>query len=680
VNQSDRFVTGTSGQTRPLVWVRRIVLYKTVEPIEAIREITFSTGLNIIQGESNEKEESFESGHGIGKTTVCRLIRYCLGEKSFGQKHLADEIKHCFPNAHVGAVIELNGVDWAILRPLGYRGHEYAQQGSQPDSLINSEGPKRYDQFVQTLSTLVLSGVPVTESLTSEQTIQWPHVLAMCSRDQESRYDRFWNWRHTRSESSSPKFAKPKVDAGLCVRAVMGLLDPDEPKLRRELEHLEAGLEKIKAEIRNEKSEPNFHITRLRRTLVNECGIHEASDAPFDDENLVGLPAVTEIRLNALRQEINRIEEQLAPLDRRINMTAASLLEPAELAEQLDAASGVTGEGSDVLLADLENLRNIRLRIREAEAALCRYGRVLIGECSYVRAEVEQIDNNLRQRQQTTLPTVSERDQVAARLAEQAERQRSTVARIRQHLDDLNREKNNLLEQRRNLNDQLRRIPIILLELGDLYAIVQGTKPNTSIQALESRANETAANIDSAKVKLASLVIAQSGRIKKFEERFDNVVKRTLTKDFKGMVEVDEEGIELRIKRGESLSGEAYETLAVLLGDVALLFESNAAHARHPGFLIHDSPREADLNLTIYQRLLDMADSHMREMQQNGEIPFQYIVTTTTHPSEKLQKRSVAKIALSGGTGSLFGRQLETPPPEPSLFAENNESRTVAKS
>ena len=146
------------------------------------------------------------------------------------------------------------------------------------------------------------------------------------------------------------------------------------------------------------------------------------------------------------------------------------------------------------------------------------------------------------------------------------------------------------------------------------------------------------------------------------------------------MVEVDEEGIELRIKRGESLSGEAYETLAVLLGDVALLFESNAAHARHPGFLIHDSPREADLNLTIYQRLLDMADSHMREMQQNGEIPFQYIVTTTTHPSEKLQKRSVAKIALSGGTGSLFGRQLETPPPEPSLFAENNESRTVAKS
>src|SRR5574337_851976 len=45
-------------------------------------------------------------------------------------------------------------------------------------------------------------------------------------------YDLFWNWRHTRSDSGWPKFGKPKIDAGLCVRALLGLLDPEEPRSR----------------------------------------------------------------------------------------------------------------------------------------------------------------------------------------------------------------------------------------------------------------------------------------------------------------------------------------------------------------------------------------------------------------------------------------------------------------
>lgn len=676
MTQSDGFASDGSGRSRPLVWIRQIVLYKTVEPIEVIQEVSFSTGLNIIQGESDEKEDSFESGHGIGKTTLCRLIRYCLGEKTFGQKHIAAEIKHCFPNAHVGAVIQLDGIDWAVLRPLGHRGHECAQKGAQPESLIASDSPNRYEQFVEALIALVLTSIPVTESLTGEQTIQWLHVLAMCSRDQESRYDRFWNWRHTRSESSTPKFTKPKIDAGLCVRAIMGLLDPAEPKLRRDLENLEAAFEKTKVQIKEARAEPNFHFVGLRKSLVNDYGIPDAFDAPFDHDSLLGLPALTESRLSALRHEIGNIEERLIPLDRQINLTAASILEPKELAEQLKSASEVTGEGSDVLLADLDELRRVRQSIREAEAALCKYGGVLIGECTYVVARVAQLDIDMRERQRVTLPTVSERDQTAARLAEQEKRQQSTIARIKARLDALNREKNDLLERRRNLNDQARRIPGILAELRDLHAIIQGTKPNSVLQSLESTVTDTEGKIASAKTKLTSLLTAQSERIKSFGERFDGVVKRTLTKDFKGIVEIDEEGIELRIKRGESLSGEAYETLAVLLGDVALLFESNATHVRHPGFLVHDSPREADLNLRIYQRLLDMSDAHMREHQRNDETPFQYIVTTTTLPSEKLQRNAVTRITLRGGIGSLFGRQLEAPAvgqPDPMLFGNDGQ-------
>src|SRR5262245_48924046 len=114
-------------RTRPTIWVKELALFKSIKPIDEIRNIQFTTGLNIVQGESNDSTEAFESGHGNGKTTLCRLIRYCLGEKSFGQQHVVEEVKHCFPTGYVGAVVEVGGDEWAVLRSLGHRGRDHAK-------------------------------------------------------------------------------------------------------------------------------------------------------------------------------------------------------------------------------------------------------------------------------------------------------------------------------------------------------------------------------------------------------------------------------------------------------------------------------------------------------------------------------------------------------------------------
>ena len=45
---------------------------------------------------------------------------------------------------------------------------------------------------------------------------------------------------------------------------------------------------------------------------------------------------------------------------------------------------------------------------------------------------------------------------------------------------------------------------------------------------------------------------------------------------------------------------------------------------------------------------------------EQGNTPFQYIITTTTRPSEALQSRDVTKLTLSSGSGSLFRKQLES--------------------
>ncbi len=335
----------------------------------------------------------------------------------------------------------------------------------------------------------------------------------------------------------------------------------------------------------------------------------------------------------------------------------------------MQAASDVTGDGNDALLADLDRLRGLREMIRNAEFGWCRYGGVLIGQCSYVQARVEQFNEELRDRQRSTLPTVSEREQVAARLAEQATRLRTSVSEIQQRLDAMNRRKNDLLEQRRSVNDQIRRIPSMLAEIQDWTGILEGKKANTALQRLDQEEANVEAEIETTRSTLDQLIADQAQRATLFEGRFDSIVRQTLTDQFKGAIEIVEDGVNFGIKRGESLYGEAYETLAVLLGDIALLFESNALHAHHPGILIHDSPREADLNLQIYQRLLDVADANMQQSAQGVDIPYQYIVTTTTLPSARLQNSSVTKLKLSSGEGSLFGRQLEAPIPALPLFA-----------
>ena len=104
-------------RSEPRVWISKLALFESLDPLTPIREpITFSTGLNIVWGVENEaNDEQFEPGHGVGKTTLCRLIRYCLGEPGFGQAHAVKEIQFTFPDGCVAAEVQIDGRRWAVI-------------------------------------------------------------------------------------------------------------------------------------------------------------------------------------------------------------------------------------------------------------------------------------------------------------------------------------------------------------------------------------------------------------------------------------------------------------------------------------------------------------------------------------------------------------------------------------
>ena len=95
-----------------------------------------------------------------------------------------------------------------------------------------------------------------------------------------------------------------------------------------------------------------------------------------------------------------------------------------------------------------------------------------------------------------------------------------------------------------------------------------------------------------------------------------------------GKVSLNGKGLKLVVELGGERSTAAIESLKVIAFDLAVMCISIEDGTRLPAFQLHDSPREADLGLSVYHRLFDLA----KGLEVPGPVLFQYIVTTTTQP------------------------------------------------
>jgi hypothetical protein len=111
------------------------------------------------------------------------------------------------------------------------------------------------------------------------------------------------------------------------------------------------------------------------------------------------------------------------------------------------------------------------------------------------------------------------------------------------------------------------------------------------------------------------------------------------------------------LKADVEVGGMAMESLKTIAFDLAALLMSIEGRTTLPAFLVHDSPREADLGEAIYHRLFRL----MQKLEcLSGEAPFQYIITTTTKPPQELCQEPflVAKLEGAEVDGRLLRRNL----------------------
>jgi len=133
------------------------------------------------------------------------------------------------------------------------------------------------------------------------------------------------------------------------------------------------------------------------------------------------------------------------------------------------------------------------------------------------------------------------------------------------------------------------------------------------------------------------------GAVHRLSDRFDAVIRELVPGEVEGAVVIDGKGIALKVSQGGERSTAAIESLKVVAFDIAELILAAEGTASLPTFLLHDSPREADLGQSIYDRLFRF----MRRLEDQAH--FQYIVTTTTQPPDELSQEPWLRAVVRGG-------------------------------
>ncbi|MCD6327741.1 hypothetical protein J7M28_09320, partial [bacterium] len=175
-------------RSEPDVWVSRLMILERIAPDPVvIRDIPLTRGLNIIWAEEAEDDSpSAEiTGHSAGKTTFCRLVRYVLGERTFGTKAAMELIRGAFPEGYVAAELNILGRRWVVRRPFGSGRMSYIKEDASIEELLEQRGRSvTQESYPQELGLeSLLDELETGGNVQTGEMIQWAHILAWCTRD-----------------------------------------------------------------------------------------------------------------------------------------------------------------------------------------------------------------------------------------------------------------------------------------------------------------------------------------------------------------------------------------------------------------------------------------------------------------------------------------------------------------
>ncbi|TRW90332.1 hypothetical protein EKO24_019055 [Candidatus Methylobacter oryzae] len=644
-------------KSSPRLWVERLAIFGKAEAGCCIRSIEFRRGLNVVWAHepvAGSATGIHAAGHGVGKTSLCLLLRHCLGDNAKSVNELRDELYSELPHGGVGMVVHVADETFTVFRFFNAYKDGIVKAGNDLESLLRDGGNLVFKDFDILLANAMMSNVSPRLIPETGQTIEWHHVLAWITRDQGSRFKSYFAWR----EGEGTRLQRSRQDPPIVIRAVLGLLDRQESKLLRQIRTLELDLEKVQQETARLEQEPIL----IRRRIESElrAWLQVADDLPLYSDDLFKESVVDKVEEARKKAEAN-----LAEADARYAQAGEQLIEL-----QVDGRlrkRDYDQADKDFQLADAarrqdesatKQIANRRLSLLELTGH-CQHGDLPFQDCKHIQDELQRLQamNMKDRRDQRALAHAAE-DWTARTVAALARRNalNEAVEKASSLISAKEQECKSLRMKRDSVALEVDRGRRLLDELARWERTSGSPAAAETIRKSVARSGSISSDIDNKRLQLQMLKQQRSSREKSLGELTDILAQALLSNEAFGSFALRDEVRPFQLSvRG----GEAYRVMEVLLGDLVCMLDAVDPASSFPGLLIHDCPREADMSSGLYENFLLMIQRI--ELEAYGdEAPFQYIVTTTTPPPSLIQCLPYLRETLDPSTddGLLFRRRF----------------------
>lgn len=646
--------TSNSTVTAPRLWVSRFVLLRDLGSRELVRDVRLHAGLNIIWGQSGGL---LLGGHSVGKTLFCKLLRFGLGEEIYDDEAFEKRIERVLPGAYLGLEVSVDGDLWCVLRPMcrmhkveGKRAHQRRPDGAlkggkiedAASTLLDQVAFKSYTDALDALKDRCLSRGFGKDDV---RPFTWPELLQWFARDQETRFQEQTVFRSHKSRTSNPI---DSARSDLLVRTALGLVDAEETKVALELQKFRKQLED--AASKNREAERLLRAGALLLTAMEEGSTKSPVDykALQDSGDLFFIPERIEKEKKGYEKELSKAEERFRNEDTAVNSAWEKYANAKDTLEGTETLLKAFREAKDPLAAKMAAAERALERRYKKKDHICP-------DCLEFYGDSKVLERLGKMFKELAQAAPERRKQIEAELEEE---KTALLSQLEEH-KVLHKEAKGVYEDavaaRAGTDDTIRSLRVMIevaaRKLRDAKAYVQGAeaaregKTSTSpLSIIDTK--QLKDDIGELSDKLLELRDAKKAQLDEVRTAFTTVIEDFLGKPFRGEIVEQEGHLKFHLITGRGQQGEAVETLTVLLADLCALKMAIDGKTSLPGLLVHDSPREADLDKAAYDKLFEYIEVLADKCEQRGHIPFQYIITTTTPPPEKYTQDDAEEVVL----------------------------------
>lgn len=637
----DELGATTINYAKPRLWIEKLWILDALTAQQPLREIILERGLNLVVS----PQGNGSSGHGVGKTAFCQLLRFVLNDPQWSEgTTLKDELlqNEDLKKGAVAALVHIGDEQWTVLKPWQHQRQYKASRVASWQQLANSEADNEFELYQAAINKHFVDVLPIRQLPGSNQSIEWQHILAWCSRDQNARYQSYYQWR-----ASGTGFSLPAKSPAALLQIMLGLIT--DGQAIQDFENSKKAVEAQKSRLQSLQEEPALLMKHVRRQLDRRLNTNNSiafrQDGLFSIPNLIDMAKQRkqfyddELKsFNAKKQalEIKQRDqfEQRAPLNFAIDIIKNEIA-------QLEAIVGGDIQQLELLQKEANSLQQ-RLPTR------CDVGNRLLRECDYVLGRVEMIQLDRKQKAMKHQRTKETIEQDLIPLRRRLESLHYEITPFNLKLEDLANQISEIQQRQVQITASKDLLGEAIEDYEHYEKVIDGKTQTTEIHNAEIRLMELTNTLSRHEITLRKYRDQAISRKKVLCSIMEKIAD-SLPMFGWGTFNDEEKHINRPFQLGPSHST-TYGVLEILVGDIACLLDSRNEESFHPGFLIHDSPREAEMSDEMLWTLLTSIES-------NRDHLFQYIVTTSTEPAKAYKGKVRLKLDSCSKEGLLF-RQL----------------------